>query len=225
MAYRRKSYRKRRPVKKRAFRRKTTYGKKKRKNVNYMSVRLTTTLPTIPIDLGNLTNNSATPIFRGQTVLASDCNNILTYTTMWDQYRIDKVTFKFQPVRTQMVISQTTNVTPGSVTNIPNYVHAIDFDDSIPTSYEDIEVMYGAREQLATRATSRTFVPRVLTSVYTGPLTTDGFITRSKQWIDCQRIDIPHYGLKMAIRQAEPNAQYRLEVKVIVHISFKNRRI
>ncbi|AXH75788.1 MAG: capsid protein [Circoviridae sp.] len=212
-----KKKRTRRSLKKKTFKRRR-YTKIPRKvNQNHMSVCLRT--PDTLVSNNNLSEQYETYRFG-----LSNCLNYTAYVAMWDQYMIEKIVITWRPIRTQAVVSQNEAVAPSSFTNIPSVVYARDHDDLSPVTYADTKTRYGAVEKLATKGHAMKVYPATLTEIYKSPVTT-GYSPQFKTWLDTADATIPHYGVRLAMEQAEPLGQYTLECKTKVYVRFKNRVI
>lgn len=186
-------------------------------NNNFMSVCLRTQ-DTI------VSNNNLSEQYETYRFALSACLNYTAYTAMWDQYMIQKVVVTWKPIRTQMVVTQNEAVAPATFTNIPSVVYARDHDDLSPVTFADTKVRYGAVEKLATRGHAMKIYPATLSEVYKSAIST-GYAPKFKTWLDCADSTIPHYGVRLAMEQAEPLGQYALECKTRVYVRFKNRVI
>jgi hypothetical protein len=158
----------------------------------------------------------------------SNCLDFSSWTTLFDQYRINKVVVEFIPVQTQAMVKQfddTTTVGAG-VNLIPRFTSCIDLDDSVnPTDFNVVFQRPNSRTVPATEKVTYTFTPTRLGMVYRSSSQT-GYVIDSdtRKFVDCAQNDVPHYGIKYVITPTSPaNAfQYRIETKY--YISLKNRR-
>lgn len=159
----------------------------------------------------------------------SDIINFSSWTTLFDQYRIDKVVVKFVPVQTEAVFrpyDDTTN--PGaSVSEIPRLCTIIDRDDeSSPIDFNQIFQRPQSRTRKATQTITWTFVPNRLVEVYRSATTTGYKVdTNKKEFLDCGYSDVPHYGMKAVLQPTSPANCYQYRIERTYQISLKNRRI
>lgn len=222
MAYGKKMVR-RRPLKTRRYSRKKYTAKKTRSriprslNSNHMSVMLRT-LDTV-VTNSNIAEQRITYRFQ-----LSACLNYVAYQTMWEQYRINKVVITWKPIRVQSVVGQVTAVAPGSTTNIPSYVIAIDNDDVSSEAYQDTKTRYGSRERLVTTPGKVVMKPACLSEIYLA-VAANAYSPQYGKWLDCRYATVPHYGVRLAMEPAEPAGNYALECKTKIYVSFKNRVI
>ncbi len=186
-------------------------------NSNYMNVMLRTR-DTI------VSNNNLSEVYETYRFQLSSCLNSGAYTAMWDQYKINKVVITWRPIRTQVVVAQNEDVTPGTFTNIPSVVYAKDHDDLTPVTYADTRVRFGAKEKLATKGHAMKIVPATLTEIYQSTIST-AYSPQFGKWLDCANSTVPHYGVRLAMEAAEPQGSYTLECKTLIYLSFKNRVI
>lgn len=173
-----------------------------------------------------ISNNSTTFERGGITLTFSDVLNFSSWTTLFDQYRIDKCIIKFTPILTQEVIRPYDDTTNPGINLIPRLTTALDRDDvAAPLSFDDVNQRPLSRTKIATKAISWTFVPNRLVAVYrTGVSSGYKVDTASKDFLDCANSDIPHYGLKWALEAASPSNAYQYRIDKTLVVSLKNRR-
>lgn len=140
------------------------------------------------------------------------CPDSSDFTNLFDQYRICGVSVLFMPTFTG------SDMNPSSSTPIlqPLYT-CIDYDDDTSATNEDYmlakDTMKRTRGHLSHK---RYFTPMVATEIYKS-LTTTGYGTKAKQWLDCANVDIPHFGLKYFIEGNNITAttlKYKVYVKL-----------
>lgn len=221
MAYykRRKMSRKRRRTtsyKKRTFKRRKAIIPRSMRNGNAIHLKMR-----LPDKL--IVNDTVVEQAGAFNIRLQDLTNYSNYTTIWDQYRINKIVVRARPIRTTTVVAQVEDVsTPQGTTNIPSYCLVKDFDDSItPSSFTQLEARTFAKRRLATQSMSYKFTPATLTSIYQ-PITS-AYAPKYKTWLDCAFPAVPHYGIKFAMEVAAPAGVYGIELVTDVYVSFKNR--
>lgn len=128
------------------------------------------------------------------TFSLNQCPDATDFTNLFDQFRIMAVAVTFVPTFTG------SDMNPSSSTPIlqPLYT-CIDYDDNTSATNEDYmlckDTMKMTRGHLTHR---RYFVPCVNAETYKTAVTT-GYATKKKQWLDCTDSTIPHFGLKYFI--------------------------
>lgn len=144
-----------------------------------------------------------------------------TFTNLFDQYKIYKVTFILQP----MIIAPTQ-----ANFGLP-FVHSvIDYDGNFPGStlteakYEDYQ---SHRYHNPYKITRRSFKPQVLTTAVSGSGT--GYAQMGTPWLDTANPNINHYGASILWPVSDTyvgdgNTSYQYTVKVIIHFAFRNVR-
>jgi len=174
-------------------------------------------------------NDSTITVRDGLSFQLTDIINFSSFTTIWDQYRIDQVIVKFIPVLTTVVnrpFDDSTN--PGaSVGEIPRLTTMIDRDDrAVPLDFNQIFQRPQSRTKMATKAIIWKFTPNRLVEVYRSTTSTAYKIdTNKKQFLDCGYSNVPHYGLKFALEATSPSNCYQYRIERSFKISFKNRRL
>lgn len=168
----------------------------------------------------NLSETQFVKVFKFQEV-----NNYSHYSSIFDQYRINLVVVKFEPVMTQVVQRPYDDTTTGNLINaIPRYAVCIDRDDDSIQSFKNIESRKYSRVKLATKAMTVAFRPSRLVPVYRTGATNAYKVDNSKQYCDMAFPDITHYGLKCAIEHASPAVAYSFRVTTKYYVSLADRR-
>lgn len=148
--------------------------------------------------------NGANSSYNGINFRLNQIPNYTELTSLYDEYRIDKVVVEFHP-RASALTTPAAAPAAGNVnqsfSNIQPFLTVIDYDDSTPPGSRNDLVQYS--NLLVShygQKVTRTFVPHVAVPVFrTG--VSSGYGSKPKQWIDCANDDVPHYGLKWAFNQ------------------------
>lgn len=205
MVYRKRSYRRRRVTRKRAYRRRFTkrYRYSKRGQKLYLFKR--------HLDYGELTLNNLLPTFAVYNFSLSDLPNSTEFTTLYDMYKINCVKITFLPQMTQ-------NVSLGAVNNAyasTRFFSAIDYNDgNAPTSYDDIRQYQSCKVTPILRPHKRViFKPKILDS--------NGFSIAP--WMSTASPNANYFGLKVAVEPMDSSSTtsmiYTVEAKF--YMSFK----
>lgn len=223
MPKRKFAYRPRRRFKKRRYTRRRRYAKVSRARFT-SSNKWNTVLRGAEATI----NNSALTVTPFQfTARLVDCINFSTYTTLFDQYRINKVVVLMTPVKTQVVnrpYDDTT--TAGAVLAIPRLSVVIDRDDdTLPVTFEEVYQRPNSKTTLATRKQVWAFRPTKLGMVYRSTTTTGYKVDWGRDFIDSGDSDVPHYGLKGILEAASPNEAYTYRIETKFYVSFRNRKL
>lgn len=160
---------------------------------------------------------------------ASDFNNIGEFSSVFDQYRINwvQVDFLFAGVSMPLVDAYFASMPYRLLT-------AVDHDDVVvplPTQagWNTLLERHGARVDIVTtRETSKYSVrlkPKVLTELYRSSTTT-AYAPTPAPFIDSEKTDVPHYGLKYVVhvpKQGVGVAGFpcRFDVVTTYNITFK----
>lgn len=147
----------------------------------------------------------------------ADIPGVATFQAMFDQYRIFRCDFKFEPGFT----GNDTNGTPG-VPNvmspfINSYVRCVkDYDDTVPLTSENDYFEYDNLISFPVFGKGRTV------SVYPRmKLDNDGNndISFHPKWIDTDNINVPHYGIKCYAPISNSTTGYT-EMRVVCSVIF-----
>lgn len=137
-----------------------------------------------------------TPAQKGFSFQLVDLPNVAEYTSLFDQYKIQKVVLKIVPKTLMTQGASTGNAGP---TGYGQVVTAIDYDDAATPSSKDELLEYGsAKYTQASRVHTRTIRPKVLNAVWVNSIST-GYAPRAAPFIDNANNNVPHYGIKMWI--------------------------
>lgn len=152
------------------------------------------------------------------------------FTTLFDQYKIDKVDVMLIPTYTN------TGITANVTQQLPVMVYALDDDDSAAASKLVLQEYGNARYTTLSNAVMGdprplvTFQPKPAQAIYqTGATFAYGEISKGPKWIDVSYPSVPHYSFKAALDGANttgtPNTVIcYIDVVVKYHYSFKTVR-
>ena len=157
----------------------------------------------------------------------NDAIGVIPWSPLFDYYRINYVTMKFTPVATESNSHEVTASLSGSGQQIPNYVVCIDRDDAIApssaTGYLDLRQRQGSITKKATRSHYLKIRPTRLNQVFRSTLTTGYVIDKSREFLDMNQPDVPHYGVKFSMESASPANIFAIRVEMSLNISFSQR--
>lgn len=141
-----------------------------------------------------------------------------TYGALYDQYRINRITWTFRPMY------ESANFTGTSIP--PLLFTAIDYDDSTPLislasirEYQDLETH-------SFETFSITIKPHASNALYNGT----SFVAYgniASPWIDCGSANVPHHGLKLAVTAGNGAGQTVFQywfVTTVLDIEFRSVR-
>jgi len=142
--------------------------------------------------------------------------NVPAFTQIYDQYSIRKIVVKFIPKFNSM---------ESNVSSSVNFCSVIDFDDSNPLG--SINEAWQYQSCKMTRGTSihtRIFKPSA-NAIFDGTTTAAGLAPKKSPWLDCSNIQVPHYGLKLAVPQLPSGASpLDFDLQATFYLAFKNVR-
>jgi len=150
--------------------------------------------------------------------LAQVGGNVGPFTALYDQYKIKKVAYTLYPKYSSSDIAMAVGGTTGG--DLPMIATALDYDDSnTPPNFGDVIQRQNAIMARGGKPITRVFRPSV-NMVTDG--TTAGLMTKTSPWLDVTNINIPHYGLKLAIQSSALDQFYEVVVKY--YLAFKQVR-
>lgn len=153
----------------------------------------------------------------------ADLPQASSFTTLFDQYKINKITIKFIPMT---MVNGFERSDVASVTNPGMMGTVIDFDDANTLSninaYEEYQ-NFRYQSAVSMKTHSRTFRPHIAMAAYQG--TFAGFTNVPSKWIDCANATVQHYGVKFYMDvYASANTAQAYQVFATYYLSFKNVR-
>jgi len=132
----------------------------------------------------------------------ADLSNYTNFTSLFDQYRIVKVTCKFFP--RQNVATNTTTATTTQTAN-PCVMSVIDYDDaSTPATIAGLTEFENFKVHNQFRPWMRSLVPHTAGAVAGGGVFTS-FGNFTRQWVDCASTTVAYYGLKVIVDACVPS--------------------
>lgn len=128
---------------------------------------------------------------------------------MFQQYSITYI-------KLQVIPSNNVNSNPAAT--IPMVYYAVDYDDNIIPTQDDMLLKQGVRSRMTMRPWSIKLRPRVLGMTYESTTTT-AYSPRAFTWISTSDSSVPHYGVKMWFSAPSVDTIYR--VHATYYLKFK----
>lgn len=151
-----------------------------------------------------------------QTFKLNDLQNSTEFTSLFDQYMIVGIQYRFRIQRDPSVNSSTAVSNQGIFPRV-FWVHDHD-DSSAPGSQQDLYQYPRMRELqfTANKDTTRWMYlkPAVATQIY-GPVNV-GYNAKWRTWLDCGYPGTPHYGIKLAYNNLNSGMQLYMDCKYIL---------
>jgi hypothetical protein len=141
-------------------------------------------------------NTTADPCF-GTYFQLNDIPQAATFTSLFDQYRIDKITVVFTP---NLAITGIFSAANALLLTPPQLWYAIDYDNaSVIAPLTSLMEYEGVRMVQAQdgKPITITFKPRAALAAYAGAFTS--YANVGNMWIDCANTTVQHYGVKWGI--------------------------
>jgi len=149
-------------------------------------------------DAGTITASTLADSFTQFTVSLNTLPSYAEFTTLFDQYRILRLSLTFHPLQNEAV-NATTAATPGIFT-------VVDYDDSTTLASLTQTLQYAnAHWHDGYRPFTVTFKPHIAVASYAGSF--NGYTNLKDQWIDSSSFNVIHYGLKVCMLQCTGAAQ------------------
>ena len=160
---------------------------------------------------GNVTN------FSSDTFELVDLPQYLSYTALYEEYRINKIVYSFKALNNMALPSQLA----GNVSTLGMIHTTIDYNDSVaPTSIQNMMNDSSYKGTLSNRSHTRTFVPKWLNVV------AGGVPNQSKTgWLNCDNVNVSHYAIKWAFEGGTTSGappSFYVEPIITYYVSFRN---
>jgi hypothetical protein len=161
----------------------------------------------------SITATSAAEGLYAFSFTAGAISEIASFTSVFDQYRIAKVTMKLLPA-SQLATT---------VTSVPAYSHVFivtDYDDdsalasaSLALNYQNCSVIYPGQSHV------RSIVPHV--NEFVQGSGTSAARSVASPWLDCAVTDIKHYGFKIGVTQSTTTNQSYWVLYLMIDFDFR----
>lgn len=214
---RRRTYRRRRLTRKRSYRRgRRSYRRGRRQDGQYVNVCRQTDFANWVMPAGQTVD------YRAFVFSLTDMPGYTQFTTMYDQYRINKIKVTFIPMCDIVTAGDSS-----SGTQKGRICFKSDFDDATtPTSILEILNSTHSKCRSYPKNFSYTLIPTSLAVTYETDVTS-GYAPKRRQWIDCND-PVKYYGLKGFMEQFIVNSDVNKSMKYKVYarywVTFKNMR-
>lgn len=147
---------------------------------------------------------------------------VATFAALYDQYRITEIQLI---VRASAVVTIDEFEGQGLPVGPHQFIYCIDHDDAnVPTSYNQIREYGNAKEMnmVTGKDVKIKFQPYVSTLVYNG--ITPAYRPVPAPFLDLSVTNVPHYGVKMALKGSNVSGLLSCNVSARYCIEFKNTR-
>jgi len=156
----------------------------------------------------------------------TDVVNYTDFTTLFDNYKIDKVVYQMQLLTNpEAFVDITPSLTNKGVEHwYPVMWYVMDNDDSAVPTLAQLREKQGIKRKVLkpNQIISFTVYPKFQKQTYAGPGGLVGYGPASG-WLDCADAGVPHYGIKGCVdfHQNLNTLQYNIEVTAKYYLSFK----
>lgn len=162
-----------------------------------------------------IVNSTLTNTFKNITFSLADVPNNTEFTNLYDQYCIKAVSLCLIP---KFNVNTMTDI-------VPPVWSVLDYDGTFPAT-QDAMLQYNNLHMTRGQGwIKRYFKPRVLQQIYQAGLTNANSPKRS-QFIDCQNINVPHYGATIMLLPGNfgGDSPFAYDLKVTYYLAFRNQR-
>ncbi len=158
---------------------------------------------------GLLRQSTATDVFASWAFALADIPNITAVSSLFDQYRIDKIHFRLRSRNPALFMMN--QASPNYSATTPLIVLDRD-DNTAPTTLAELKQYENCQVISACDSIDIIFEPSYTRSVYAGGVFA-GYevITDGDGWLDVANTTIPHYGLKCGIPALVTSTTSRLD--------------
>lgn len=174
---------------------------------------------------GHILTSVTSDTFTNQFFSLSSVPNYTEFTNLYDQYRINGVKVTLLPRGNTAEITASSGASTVFQGQSTGVFSVIDYDDTaVLSSIQQACEYQNMKMTRATQQHSRYLKPRFnLLSITNQGTGATGASQNTRGWLDCDYINVPHYGVKWAFQQ---NVNYNLtyDVKIDYYLAFKNVR-
>lgn len=174
---------------------------------------------------GNIVTSVTSDTFTNQFFALSSVPNYTEFTNLYDQYKINAVKVTLIPRGNTAEITASSGASTVFQGQSVGVFSVIDYDDTAVLANINEACQYqNMKMTRATQQHSRYLKPRFnLLSITNQGTGATGASQNTRGWLDCDYINVPHYGVKWALQQ---NVNYNLtyDVKIDYYLAFKNVR-
>jgi hypothetical protein len=166
--------------------------------------------------------NAATPLFGAVGFSLVDLPQSGTWTSAFDQYRIDYVHFRVRSRNTALNVANLSGTTEA----VPQLTFVVDYDDATAlASIAALQNYDNSHEFEANDSFDIVLRPCCTPAIFSGGAFT-GYGTKRGQWLDCANNAIPHYGVKFGVSGLDvtTTSSWYWDVQAYYVISFKGVR-
>lgn len=134
--------------------------------------------------------------FEAWTFTLTSVPGYTTFAGMYDRYMITRVKIYMEPM-----VNVNSQETYAAGVQPPVVATYIDLDDN-QTPISENQFLFSPQTKWASwpKKIKRSFVPAILGRVYENN-TNDGYQIAKRKWIDTSDVSVPHYGVKLMIKQ------------------------
>ncbi len=170
-----------------------------------------------------LIQNGSTPVFAAIGFELADVDQASTFSSLFDQYRIDKVLIRFYSRNGATMVFNI--AAPNS--SIPLGYVTLDLDDaSAPASVSAVRqydkcVTFNGNTSIDIELTPRPTAALFASGAFSGYQAMD-----VEPWIDIANTDVPHYGVKMAVSglTLSTTSSFTWDIEAHYWLSFRSTR-
>lgn len=135
---------------------------------------------------------AVSPSFAAFNFQLSTMPQHATFSSLFDQYRITRVSIQFRPMFTAMPLQ------PSLTVSVPLIYTVVDYDDSsTPTAIADLREYQNCNVHEYESFTHE-FTPHIAMAAYSSGGFTS-YANQTMQWLDIASPSVQHYGLKLGI--------------------------
>jgi len=170
-----------------------------------------------------ISQTGATAVYGQLAFELQDLDQVSSFTSLFDQYRIDKVHVIFRTRNPGTFVANTSTANQG----IPSVLVVIDRDDAtVLTSLAAAREYDNVTEFSAEQSCSVMLEPSVTPAMYAVGSFSGYAVARTGIWLDAANTNIPHYGLKFVITalNSSTTSSWFWDIECYYYLSFRNVR-
>jgi hypothetical protein len=185
--------------------------------------RIDTFTSSTGISSSTIYQTGATEVLGQIAFELADLSQVSTFSSMFDQYRIDRVHLRITPKNNSVFLASI--AAPNQ--SLPTVFVVVDFDDATaPSSVDELRQYSSCQEVGIGAAIDIVLQPSITPAVWSGGAFSGYGVTDSSMWLDIANTGIPHFGVKFGVPGLQASATYswQWDVGAWYSVSFRSIR-
>ena len=151
-----------------------------------------------------IVQNGSTSVMGSIAFRLDDLDQVATFSSLFDQYRIDRVHLRIRPRNNSVFLASTASPNQAS----PVMFVVVDFDDATAASTVADLRQYSNCIELNTSDSADIILKPAVTPAVWSSGAFSGYSVEGSRWIDVANTAVPHFGVKFGVTALQLSATY-----------------